>query len=116
MSQRFKGVIINGKLSITNRDAFLNYIRGFEDSNVVLSVKVLQGTRTPPQNSYYYGVVVKVLGDNFGYTKDEMHKALKVHFGIDSTKTLSVDEFDDYIQRVMRWAQIEHGVYIPEPK
>ncbi len=95
--------------------------------------------RTLPQNSYYWVAVVSILGDELGYTKDEMHDEYKILFNsekreprkielpngetvtvelkpkVKSTTRLSTVEFIDYVKTCRRWAATEYGVYIPDP-
>lgn len=82
-------------------------------------------TRSLEQNAYYWGVVVKILAGETGYTKDEMHEALKVKFltyenvkGIPtvlSTTKLNTKQFEVYLEMVRRWAAMDLGIVIPEP-
>jgi len=72
-------------------------------------------SRSPQQNNYYW-FIVDLLAEDLGYTRMEMHQALKDHFEVVSTKTLTVKEFKDYIDRIIRWASMELGVVIPDPK
>lgn len=86
--------------------------------------------RTTKQNRSYFGIVVKMIGDHLGYYKEEMHHALAAHFlgyeeiKIDdevikvpkSTKLLSTVEFNEYVERVQRWAAEEHSIVIPDPR
>ena len=60
-------------------------------------------------------MVVKKLAQHLGYTLDEMHKELKREFKIETTKKLSQDEFQDYLDRIIRWASMFHGVALPDP-
>lgn len=78
-------------------------------------------------NNYYFGVVLKMLGEEFGYTVEEMHEAMKLKFRsrvcqstgltiVASTKTDSPD-FWVYVEDIRRWAATwpSGGIYIPEP-
>lgn len=81
--------------------------------------------RSLEQNAYYWGAVVKILADEIGYTKDEMHEALRIKFlsyenvnglpTMRSTTSLSTVEFEAYMESVRRWASMFHGIVIPEP-
>ena len=83
--------------------------------------------RSLQANAYYRGVVLKLLGEHFGYTADQMHEAMKLKFRsrvclstgltiVSSTKTDSPD-FWTYIEEIRRWAATwpSGGIYIPEP-
>ena len=82
--------------------------------------------RTIPQNRYYWGVVIAILAEEFGYTKDECHEALRYQFlripgenglpdKILHTSDLDTIAFNEYLENIRRWALIEYGIYIPEP-
>jgi hypothetical protein len=84
--------------------------------------------RSIKENSYYWGVVVEILRDYFGYETyeaEEVHdglklKFLRIHEGealetVRSTTKLSTVEFEDYLEKIRRWASKEHNCYIPLP-
>ena len=108
------GKVINGKLILENKDNFQNDLYKF-NGDVVLTLKELPKKKTNKQNNYYRGVVIKILSQHLGYTLDEMHRELKKEFKIESTKKLSQDEFQDYLDRIIRWASMFHGVPLPDP-
>ncbi len=93
-------------------------------------------SRSNPQNSYYWGVVIDMLSENTGFTPDEMHEVLKNRFlnyskklklhplGISnletqkltkSTTALTTVEMEGYLSSIRTWASINLGCYIPEP-
>lgn len=100
-------------------------IKRFQDNYFWVLFEKEFNQRSLPQNKYYWGVVVKILADEFGYTTDEMHDALKWQFlrireikkpdRIKSTTELSTSEFEEYLESIRQWASIEYGVIIPEP-
>ena len=45
-----------------------------------------------------------------------MHKVLKNKYEIESTKHLSVQEFGEYIDMIIRWSVTEMGIVLPDPK
>ena len=90
-----------------------------------MPIEPKEKNRSLRQNSYYWGVVTKLLSDHFGYTPDETHESLKMEFlkvhndgkpdTIKSTTNLSTAEMEDYLSRVRIWASAEWQVFIPEP-
>ena len=44
-----------------------------------------------------------------------MHEVLKHKYDIDSTKHLTVEEFGEYIDQLVRWAVTEMGIVLPDP-
>lgn len=85
--------------------------------------------RSNQQNRAYFGLVVAMIAEDRGYSKEAFHKALAGEFlGYDeiilngttrmvpkSTKELTTVEFKAYEEAVRLWA-IDEGYYIPEPK
>jgi hypothetical protein len=80
------------------------------------------------QNSYYHGVIVRILADHFGYSPEEMHEALKFKFlrierpGKPTTVRSTADEnftradAENYYSQIRTWASREFGIYIPLPR
>lgn len=129
----FTGTVKAGKMKIlgVNKLAMERYILSLPDGPYDITIKKHRKDRTTDQNAYYWGVVVKILGQHFGYDAVDMHTELKRLFNpivskIDgaiiggSTTALSTVEFyhdqDSYIERICRWAASDHGVYIPPPE
>lgn len=118
----FCGEIKNGHLKFDNTERYLVYLSSFEGKRVELTLQKERHNRTLNQNSYYWGVVIEILGNHFGYDADEMHEALKFKFlkthentrliTTRSTAKLSTLEFGEYLDKVIRWAA-EEGCYIP---
>jgi len=88
--------------------------------------------RSTPENKYYWGVVVKILSDELGCTSNEVHEVLKELFlktpkylktkeGLreiwvtKSTASLTIGDFEEYLEKIRQWASIEMGYWIPEP-
>ena len=108
------GSVINGKLILENKDDFQNDLHKF-NGDVVLTLKELPKKKTNKQNNYYRGVVIKLLAKEVGYSVHDMHEVLKFKFDVKSTSKLSQDEFQDYLDRIIRWASEYLGVVIDDP-
>lgn len=79
------------------------------------------------QNGYYWGVVIPILGEYFGYLPWEMHDALHPIFFDEpsdkdpnikrrrSSSELNKLEWEETMERIRIWASAEHQVVIPEP-
>ena len=109
------------------RTAFQALIQKLDGKDIELSLRRRQKRRSLNQNSYYWGVVIPLIGEFCGYDKDDMHFNLKQMFLRDreheehglirvrSTVGLSTTEFNDYVEQCVRWAVTELGVIIPDP-
>lgn len=127
----FEGFINRGKLKILDhqKKAIARWCSTFKNgTNLDITVRKHSSKRSNQQNKYYWGVVVNILGNHFGYDPEEMHEELKylfnsIHSRIDpkreigsSTTKLSTEEFVDYTERICRWAAMECQVYVPPPE
>lgn len=119
----FYGTALNGKLKIEDKEGFNTYLASL-NGDVQILVEKRRKQRSLNQNNYYWGVVIPMLADQFGYESEEMHEALKYMFlkkgkvelpTVRSTSSLTTVEFEDYMTRVRRWALQEQQILIPEP-
>lgn len=134
MKQVIYGTVIEGHLT---RDADLRFLTALAtNTGKDVKITVERGRkRSLNQNSYYFGVVVPAVQDmliEYGNDVDteETHSFLKEHVGklvsavtdkrgrrmaiVKSSTALSSKEWEEYMERIKRWAAQE-GVYIPDP-
>ncbi len=110
---RFACKVENGKMILLNRTEFDNAISKLQ-GDYYIELKET-GVRSAQQNNYYWKIV-DILGEELGYTEQEMHATIKNHFNIESTKTLSTKEFAQFIERLIRWCAVDLNIVIPDPK
>ena len=110
---RFPCKIEEGNLVLLNRAEFDNAIL-FLSGEYYLELKET-GVRSAQQNNYYWKIV-EIIAEDLGYTNQEMHSAIKEHFNIQSTKTLSTKEFANFIERIIRWCAVDLNIVIPDTK
>jgi hypothetical protein len=87
--------------------------------------------RSVRANAYYHGVVLALIAEETGHTADELHEHFKQRFlpvtAVDpltgeertygkSTRTLTVQEFSDYLENVMFFAAEKLGITFPPPR
>ena len=123
----FRGIVKAGRFcpdDVINHRAWLAKVEG---KRVIESIQREKLARTMSQNRYYWGVVLATLAAWSGHETEELH----LHFrdailgqteselpnGLlikhpASTRVLTVDEFAEYVNRVVKWAA-EQGVYVP---
>lgn len=121
----FYGQVNNGKLTLNNIERFQDYLKSIS-GEVRLTIGRYYPERTTEQNKYYWGVVLKVISDETGYTPDEIHEIMKYKFlrkelehkgqkyaYVRSTTALDTKEMTDYIEQIRDyWAT--QGIYIPD--
>jgi len=124
MTPIFHGKIEGSLLVWDNPSKVREYLITLEGKRFDATIRKERSQRSTNQNNYYFGVVCKVLGDYFGYEPSEMHEALKVKFlqvgacdipTVKSTTKLNTAEFEDYLERIRRWAATEYSVVVPIP-
>ena len=84
--------------------------------------------RSTSENKYYWGVVLDILSNELGYTKEEMHSVLKnlflkelIHIkgkefeSVKSTAELTTTEFEEYLSDIRVFASKDFSIWIPEP-
>ena len=123
LTPRFFGEVKGTNFKPYDPARFKVHLASLESKQVEVVVQKVRNNRTLSQNRYYFGVVVAILAEEFGYEIEEMHEALKWKFlrkhedtalvTVGSTAKLSIGEFCDYIDTVTRWAAQE-GIYIPQ--
>ena len=75
----FYGVIREGKPRIKNKELYFDWCQHFtEGSDVEVVVREIKKTRSSPQNRYYWGVVLKLISEKTGYTREEIHEMLRL--------------------------------------
>lgn len=124
MNPIFAADIVKGKLFIKNRRQFDDYIAS-QAGKMIVVVRKDRKNRSDDQNRYYWGVIIDILGNHFGYTPDEMHEAIKLKFlrkkigrgpeTVGSTTVLDTKEFSELVDKIIIWAQTEFDVKIPLP-
>ncbi|MFA5080282.1 MAG: recombination protein NinB [Candidatus Paceibacterota bacterium] len=121
--------LIGGKLEFTNRQKLINYLKSLpENIELELVIKKKTSQRSLEQNAWYWGIALKTILKEVGYSPKEMHEILKAEFLtsfwefqgkaytiVRSTTDLNTTEFSEYMGNVQRFASMEMGVYIPSP-
>ena len=96
---------------------------------MTVEIKPFRKSRSNPQNAFYYGIVIPVIVDATGYSKDECHELLATMFlpvstvtmngfTVDirtSTAKLSTVDFNNYLESISHFASSVLGCSIPLP-
>jgi len=126
MKPIFRGTISHNKL-VMGAD-FTDHLFTLEGCDIDLSVEKHKNTRSQNQSRYYFGVIVKMLSDELGYTKGETHEILKGKFLSEevkvgneiiryakSTTDLKTNTFEDLMTDIREWASAELNIFLPLP-
>jgi len=130
---QFIGKVEGSKFLPENATAFINHVQGYEGKQVCVTLKRKseRKIRSDNENRYYWGVVVKILANEWGFLPSEglrVHSIIKEQFLVEpvevrgkilkeevSTSTLTTVEFESLMSTIREWASVEFGVYIPLP-
>ena len=119
----FFGNIKNGIMTLTDTKRFKLFIKKQKDCVIELTVKKYRRKRSLDQNNLYW-LWLGVIGDDLGYTADELHTSFRAMFLTDKTKkiplvrsttALDVKDFSIYLGKVERQAS-ELGIILPQPE
>jgi len=127
-----KGTIVSLKVDPKSQVSLNEYAKTFGKNQKVkftISRLTKRTIRSVEQNNYYWGVVLKILSEHFGYIghgeKEELHNSLRTIFLVRTTKlgmkvvetTTKLDTklFERYLQAIRDWAIQEHQCFIPLP-
>ena len=101
---------------------WLSTIEGQEFQCVIEKKKKKRSNR---ENGYYWAVIIPILSEHFGYSKNETHEALKHQFLLvhpegkppyaKSTTKLSTVEMEDYLSKIRMTLSMDWELDIPEP-
>jgi len=122
-----------------------SYISAQSDGWYLFTISKPKSSRTNQMNRYYWGVMIKMIAEETGYDDDQVHQLMKYKFGVvgeeppshririnpmeykddpvfdgntnipKSTAKYTVEEMQDYWQRITQWAAEFLGLQIPEP-
>ena len=104
-------------------------MRKLQGKEVEISIKELKPDRSNQQNRYYWGVVLKYISLDTGYTTEEANIVFKQMFlkadrefkqigdivPTGTTTELSTSEMEDYMRKIRDFASQELSIYIPLP-
>ena len=115
----------DGRLSFDDAAAFAKVRSLLRGQFVQVLIEPKRKPRSLAENGYYWGVVIQLLCEWSGYSRDEMHDALREKFlaaydegrglsKLSSTADLDTAGFEKYLSDIRQWAS-EQGVFIPLP-
>ena len=122
----FSGKVEHGLTCLDRPQDYGKWVRSLEGQRIELIVRKRRTIRSDRQHRYYWGVVIEMSAECYGYEPAEMHEAWKLHFlrqespdhklpTVRSTTSLSTVEFEDYQERIRRKTLEDWGLIIPLP-
>jgi len=126
MNPIFQGKINKGKLILETPDRFRVHLSRYEGQQVEFSLRKKKSQRSSEQNRAYFGIAVEILCEHTGFSREEMHEALKQKFAsridektgltiVESTASMDTVRFMRYYDDIQKWAAEFLNVYIPSP-
>lgn len=117
------GRVENGKLISSLNEKSLKI---FEGEEVEIRIRVRSNNRSNEQNSLYWKWI-EILSNDLGYTKTEIHELIKYKFlkresknkdgkstvVIKSTSTLTIKEFNDFMNDILYWSNNTLEISLP---
>jgi len=110
---RFTAKIDNGKIVWHDERAVAEHLHLIDSSECYIDIKPSK-VRNTAQNNYYWAIL-REFGDQVGYHAEEMHDVCKSHFKLKTTSEFTVEEFSEYIDRVIMYAA-EQGYPVRDPR
>jgi hypothetical protein len=109
-----EGRVTDGKLFLHDRAEFDRRL-GQVTGEVVVTVTPVSGVISTAQRRYYWGVVLPALAEHCGYTREEMHEAIKGMKHVAQTRTMTSAEFSRFVDEVVQWAYDAFDLAVPPP-
>ena len=110
---RFTAKIINGVINWHDVEGLAKHLNLIEGKECYIDIKTSK-MRNTAQNNYYWAIL-REFGQQCGYHPEEMHDVCKCHFKIGSTSEFTIEEFSEYIDRVIIYAA-EQGFPVKDPR
>lgn len=102
-------------------------LKGLEGQEIQFTISKKRVKRSGRQNSYYWGVIIKLLSEDWGDIPDVVHDRLKTKFlkyydnkNFERIWSTADTDFntkmaEEYYENIRMWAAMEWHVDIPEP-
>ena len=115
-----------GKIIFDEPEKFKRFVQTKAGRRVEVLVRNQRNRRSLQANKYYWGVVIALMAEEFGYEKEELHNNLAMKFlRIEDcpitgspqrkpTPDCDTKEFAEYLDACMCLGA-EHGIYFPAP-
>ena len=110
---RFTALIKDGRIRWNDTKGLAEHLNLIDSEEVYIDFKASK-VRNTAQNNYYWAIL-REFGKQCGYHPEEMHDVCKSHFKLKTTSEFTVEEFSEYIDRVIMYAA-EQGFPVKDPR
>ena len=134
-----RGTTVGGKFTPHDIGAFRATFAALGGLETEVAARKYHRNRTNRQNRYLFGVVYAIISESTGYTPEEVHELFKVMFLsrrrtmkpkakkkgrkrkpvkvliVKSTASLTTVQFEEYIEKIRRFAATKMDLVIPDP-
>ena len=110
---RFTAVIKDGKIKWHDEKGLAEHLSLIDSEECYIDIKPSK-VRNTAQNNYYWAIL-REFGEQCGYHAEEMHDVCKSHFKLKTTSEFTIEEFSEYIDRVIMYAA-EQGFPVRDPR
>ena len=120
----FLGKVMQGKLTLQEPNSFDSYLLSLGKQDVEVVVRTWRKPRSIQQNKFLWAVPYQLISEATGYTRDEVHDAMRMLFLKDedraiptlkSTTQLSTIEMNLYWEQIQKFAAEKLNLQIPNP-
>ena len=124
-------VVAPGRIHFDLRRVLDAALKAWVGTRVTVTIAAEEQTRSRRANNYLFGVVYKAMAEASGYSVDDLHEIMKDRHNSklvtdpftgeerrigQSTAKLPVDEFGDFIERVMVDGAEQFGISFDPPR
>ena len=113
MIMRFTAKIIKNEINWHDVEGLAEYLNLIDGNECYIDIKPSK-VRNTAQNNYYWAIL-REFGKQCGYHAEEMHEVCKSHFKLKTTSEFTIEEFSEYIDRVIMYAA-EQGFPVRDPR
>ena len=110
---RFTALIKDGRIRWHDTKGLAEHLSLIDSEEVYIDIKASK-VRNTAQNNYYWAIL-REFGKQCGYHPEEMHDVCKSHFKLKTTSEFTIEEFSEYIDRVIMYAA-EQGFPVKDPR
>lgn len=101
---------------LKTKTQILEYLEDKQDDDVFEIIKKKEKSlRSLAQNKYYFGVLVKEIGNFHWYLPVETHELIKLTVWVETTTDLDTSEFKFMCEMIRDLWNTKFWVYIPAP-